>query len=666
VKHSKHLVSAVIVSTLLFSLPAPLFAHSDGASLAQDPQFVGSTYEKANHPLAQTTFSIIHDTHFHGNFGDPKAPNNIANYFGIANKIKAAQPNSIFVGNGDDLGTSVISSTFQGQPIVDAFNAGKLDVDTFGNHDFDMGPDQLTKLIKNSQFTWVSANVVDKRTNDVFGKEAGAKRFIIKEVNGVKIGITGLINEEAPQITTMGENAKVLNPVVAMKAIIPEMKAAGAQFIIVSSHLTSPDARVVAKEVDGIDLIVGDHAAFAFDSPEKVNNTMLWFIGDEFTYLGEINFNFKDGKIADFNYHRYALKTDVAKEGITPDPNVKAVMDKYNGMLAQELNVQIGSTTTELDVMKASQRKMETAMGNLVADAMKDYTKADVAMINGGGIRAERIFPVGPLTKKDIMDALPFTNYVTKIEVTGNQLYQALENGVSQIEDNAGRYPQVSGIQYTYNPKLIPGARVVDVTVNGKKLDPKAIYSLAVVDFMAGGGDGYDVLKNAKVLLDKNAGPLLSKVVTDYIAQKQTVSPKTEGRIQIVDKTPGNLYTNFNPGAPITRAEFQKLLSAAANISLDLSGTNEKLYRDEMAKWVIKALEAKGKQFDATSDVTMTLKTFQDQNSLNDEMKANFAKAAYLGIIHGKKDGKGLWLAPSDPVTRVQAAVIIERMLAIK
>ncbi|MFT9487061.1 MAG: 5'-nucleotidase C-terminal domain-containing protein [Tepidibacillus sp.] len=527
----------LLALTIFLMFPiATSFAHEGEGIASENPNLLGHEYDQANHPIEETTLTIIHDTHLHGNFGDANKEENIANYFGVINQIREEKPNSIVIGNGDDLATSLLSSTFAGQHIVDAFNAGKLDVDTFGNHDFDMGPDQLTKLIERSNFTWVSANVIDKRTNDVFGKEQGARRFIIKEVNGVKVGITGLINEEAPEITTMGDNAKVLNPVEAMKSIIPEMKKAGADLIVVSSHLASPDARIVAEQVDGIDLIVGDHAAKVNDTLEKINNTLLSFIGDEFAYLGEINLYIRDGKIEDFNFKRYSLKEEAVKEGFTPDAAVKAVMDKYNKQLDTQLDIVIGRTEAELDVMKETQRKEETKIGNFIADTMKEYTKADAALINGGGIRAGRIFPAGSLTKRDIMDALPFTNFIVKIEVTGEQIQQALENSVSEIDKGAGRFAQVSGIKYSYNPQLPVGSRVIDIEINGKKLDKNATYTLATADFVAKGGDGYEAFKNAKVLLDANSGPLLSTLIIDAIQQKGTINPKIEGRITVTTK----------------------------------------------------------------------------------------------------------------------------------
>jgi 2',3'-cyclic-nucleotide 2'-phosphodiesterase/3'-nucleotidase len=309
------------------------------------------------------------------------------------------------------------------------------------------------------------------------------------------------------------------------------------------------------------------------------------------------------------------------------------------------------------------------------------------------------------------MDAMPFTNYVVKLEVTGKQIYQALENGISQIESGAGRYPQVSGIQFSYNPKLIPGARLLDVKLNGEKLDKNSKYTIAVVDFMANGGDGYTAFKGSKVLLDKNAGPLLSKVVSDYIQQKQTISPMTEGRIQITDKTSAGLYAdlndqnfeavlsimdltnqgliqaadqnnNFLPESIITRAEFVKVLVSALKLPVDnakyleaaqkagilgsISKTEKFLRRDEMAVLLSNALPLVGNKLDATSQMLKTLDTFKDKESLNTTMKNDIAKTVFMGLIFGKTDKKNVTFAPNDLLTRTQASVVIERLLNLK
>ncbi|MEQ6376537.1 5'-nucleotidase C-terminal domain-containing protein [Bacillaceae bacterium S4-13-56] len=538
---------------VFFNVVIALFLVSGNLVFAHGGDFEEGTnlvphHNKDQHPLDETTLTLLHDTHLHGNFGDEDGAENIANYFGLINKIKQENPNTLMIANGDDVATSVLSSVFNGEHIIEAFNTGGIDVDTFGNHDFDMGPDQLLTLVEKSEFPWVTANVIDKRTGDTFGQEQGVQPFIIKEVNGVKVGLTGLITEEAPYVTSMGENAQVLDAVEAMKAVIPKMETAGAEIIVVSSHLASSRAREVAAQVDGIDVMVGDHVAVANESLEVINDTLLGFVGDEFEFLGEINLKIENGEVVDYNFARYSLEDEVAN-GLQPDANVKQVMDNYNSQLDTDLNVVIGQTETELDVMKANQRKEETKIGNFVADVIKDYTDADAALINGGGIRADRIFPVGDLTKRDIMDALPYTNYVVKIEVTGQAIQDALENAVSEVENGAGRFAQVSGINYSFDLDQPVGSRIIEATINGEPIDENKTYTLATVDFIAEGGDGYASFEGSTYLINANSGPLLSNLIIETIEAEGTINPEIEGRIANLTGTDyGNTDETENEG----------------------------------------------------------------------------------------------------------------------
>ena len=144
-------------------------------------------------------------------------------------------------------------------------------------------------------------------------------------------------------------------------------------------------------------------------------------------------------------------------------------------------------------------RTGETNFGDLLADALRAATGADVALTNGGGIRGDTTYPAGTeLTRKDILTELPFGNVTVLAEVTGTDLLAALENGVSQVEDTAGRFPQVSGLGFTYDPAAPAGSRIVEVTVGGAPLDPARTYRLATNDYLLGGGDGYASLNRAQ------------------------------------------------------------------------------------------------------------------------------------------------------------------------
>jgi 2',3'-cyclic-nucleotide 2'-phosphodiesterase (5'-nucleotidase family) len=218
---------------------------------------------------------------------------------------------------------------------------------------------------------------------------------------------------------------------------------------------------------------------------------------------------------------------------VEPDPEIAAVVKGYQDKLDRELKVEIGVTTTPLDSRRATVRGGEAAIGNLIADAMRATVGADVAITNGGGIRADRQYEAGTrLTRGDVFAELPFGNKLVKLEVTGADIEAAIENGLSQVEEGAGRFPQVSGLVVKADLKRPPGTRVFSVTVNGQPLDKAKTYMLATNDFMAAGGDGYTVFKSGKPLINAIDAKLLASAVIDYIEAKKEIAPKVEGRLQ--------------------------------------------------------------------------------------------------------------------------------------
>jgi 2',3'-cyclic-nucleotide 2'-phosphodiesterase (5'-nucleotidase family) len=216
-----------------------------------------------------------------------------------------------------------------------------------------------------------------------------------------------------------------------------------------------------------------------------------------------------------------------------PDPEAKALTDAFEARLARELDVAIGRTSAPLDSRRAVVRGQEAAIGNLIADAIRVAVDADLAIVNGGGIRGDRQYPAGQvLTRRDILTELPFGNKTVKLALTGAQVLEALENGFSQMEQGAGRFPQISGMRVVVDPSRPAGQRVVEVLVGGAPLDPTRIYTVATNDFLARGGDGYSVLARGKQLIDPAAALLMASQVIDYVAQRSEVAPTVEGRIR--------------------------------------------------------------------------------------------------------------------------------------
>jgi 2',3'-cyclic-nucleotide 2'-phosphodiesterase/3'-nucleotidase len=281
--------------------------------------------------------------------------------------------------------------------------------------------------------------------------------------------------------------------------------------------------------VSGIDVAVGDHCARVLDQPRVVNNTIVSRRGDELRLVGQLDLFVAAGRITRFNY----IQHTVSREGPV-DEGVDAIIGRYKVALEAEMLTEVGFSAVTLDTTSGVVRGMESTAGNLVADALRTWGEADVAIQNGGGIRGERIFGPGVLQKRDIAEMLPFTNYAVVLRVTGSDILDALENGVSRAEDGEGRFPQVAGLEFVWNPDIPAGARVREVTIGGAALDPDRSYTVATNDFMAGGGDGYSSFRDAEVIVPAQAGPLLSTLLIDYIQERGTVTPTIEGRIRSV------------------------------------------------------------------------------------------------------------------------------------
>ncbi|WP_222915949.1 5'-nucleotidase C-terminal domain-containing protein [Natrinema sp. SYSU A 869] len=484
----------------------------------------------------RTTVRLLHDTHFHGSMGEPNEPLNVANYFGLMADRAADAPdgNALVVGNGDDLHTSVESSVFDGAHMVSLLDASPLAYDTFGNHEFDNGPTSLRKNVADSEFTWVSANVRDDRTDDVFAADEGATRYALKEIDGVTFGITGLAPADTPDVTSVGEHVTVLEPASAAESVVGELQDEGAEVIVLLSHLASPVAEDLVAAVDGIDVAVGDHAAMVYDEPRDVNDTVVSVVGDEFEYVGQLDIEVGSDGLDDYSFQRYDLAEQVESGAVEPHGDVLSRLENYESDLEAELDVVIGETAVPLDARTETVRSEESNLGNWLADIVRDDVDAEIALQNAGGIRSDRLYEKGELTRRMIVDILPFPNRTVKLEVSGATLREAIELGVSTVENGHGRFPQVSGMSYAYDPDASAGDRVAEITVGGEPVADDATYELATNDFVAGGGDGYEMLADGEVLVHGDEGTLLSTLAIDAIREQDVIAPETEGRIKTV------------------------------------------------------------------------------------------------------------------------------------
>jgi len=426
---------------------------------------------------------------------------------------------------GDMISPSLLSGLDKGEHTIMLTNLVPPDAFTPGNHEYDFGPEVFFKRMAEAKYPLIAANL---RGPD--GKlVAHFTDTLMIERGGIKIGIVGLTSDESYHASSPG-NLKITNAVEVGLVKAKELRAAGADFVVALTHSGHTEDRAM-YDSRLFDLIMTGHDQDLLINYDGRTAMMESYEQADFVTIADISFDIseKDGKRI-VKWHPSFRVIDT--KDVTPDPETKAKTDELAAMLTKELDVTIGTTTTPLDSRRATVRTGEAAIGNLVADALREAVKADVAITNGGGLRGNKEYPAGhAITRKDVLTELPFGNRTMKLQVTGATILSALENGFSEIEDNAGRFPQVSGLKVEYDPARPKGSRVISVEANGKPLDLNAKYTIATNDFMANGGDDYVVFRQAKPLLTVRDAKLMANDVMAYVTARKTISPAVEGRI---------------------------------------------------------------------------------------------------------------------------------------
>jgi 2',3'-cyclic-nucleotide 2'-phosphodiesterase (5'-nucleotidase family) len=441
---------------------------------------------------------------------------------------RATAPGAITTLGGDLVGSSMMSGITKGTQMIELMNAIGLDIAVVGNHEFDFGTEILKQRVGESKFPWLGTNVLGTDGKLFPGLVATATR----KVGELTIGFFGVITPDTHHLSNTGPEVTFAPVVAAARAAVKQLKDQGADAVVAMTHLTIAEDRELAREVKGIDVILGGHEHDPISFYE--GGVFILKVGHDAEYLGVAQIEIEKTQTPQGPRVKVWPRAwrVVSTAGVAPDPTVAAIVKSHEDKLDESLKVTVGTTGVELDSRRATVRLKESAIGNLFADAIREATKADVAVTNGGGIRGDRTYPAGTtLTRRDILTELPFGNVAVLLEISGADLRAALEEGVSAVEDVAGRFPQVSGLVLVFDPKRPKGARVLQVTIGGKPLDPAATYRLATNEYMMVGGDGYASLKKGRPIIDASGGALMANVVMDYIAARGTVSPAVEGRI---------------------------------------------------------------------------------------------------------------------------------------
>jgi 5'-nucleotidase/UDP-sugar diphosphatase len=305
---------------------------------------------------------------------------------------------------------------------------------------------------------------------------------------------------------------------------VPLLKAEQVDVIIALTHLSYDQDRALAERFPDIDLIVGGHEHFPVAA--SVGRTFISKAGSEARYVARVDLSRRAGGEIERFYELMPV-TRAIKEHTA----AAAVINAWEARLDTAMRAAIGRSRVSLDGVNTHVRTAETNLGNLVADAMREDVKADIALMNGGSIRSDKVYTPGTLTRRTLLEIHPFGNIVCKIVVPGRIVLAALNNGVAKLPAAAGQFPQVSGLTFRIDVSAPPGDRVRDVKVQGVSIDNDRMYTLALPDYILQGGDGYSMFAGQQVLVDAESGRPLVTVLEEYITARRAIAPAIERRI---------------------------------------------------------------------------------------------------------------------------------------
>ena len=480
-------------------------------------------YENGYEPAI--TVTIFHTNDVHGRFLPSNTAIGIDTIAAIRNHYA---PNAILVDAGDTFHGLPFATLNRGLDIVELMNAAGYSVFTPGNHDFNFGTDRLLELEAAANFDFISANVY--RDGELLFDD-----IVLREINGVTIGFFGLAHPSTAYLTNPNNVAGVsfANPIEAAERSVALLQEMDVDIIVALAHLGSgarSDYRIdgyaiaVAEAVPGIDIIIDGHSHNLHEGGLLVGDTFIVQAGDHGRYLGRIDIIMYEGEVQ--SIVASAISQEYAIENFEPNAYIQTLIEDIQARQSEIMDVVVGYLPATLYVDYI--RSQEMPIGNLIADAVRFAAGTEIAFTNGGGIRD--ILPAGDITKGNIVSVLPFGNYIVTLEVTPAILAAALENGVSALP-GGGRFPQVSGFSFVFNPDAEEGYRVLAIYVDGQSLDltdETTTFTLATNNFIAAGGDAFTMFADLPILMELGN---LDEILIAYIPYADLENLSVEGRI---------------------------------------------------------------------------------------------------------------------------------------
>ncbi|MGL5277794.1 MAG: bifunctional metallophosphatase/5'-nucleotidase [Cetobacterium sp.] len=440
----------------------------------------------------------------------------------IVDFIKKENKNTVVLQGGDLGGGVLFGAVYHGFPMIEAFNKMPIDISNFGQHEFDFGVTEARNLVNKSKFQWISSNLKESS-----GKPFNnSKEYIVKTIGDFKVGFLG---------TTDGMDTTIQTTEIYQEDIIKsigenleKLKKEKVDFIVLLTQ-SEPELNIeILEKYPEINVVLAE------EKSEKYN--FVTYVGEKPIVSPQGNmgsivkvdiFKNKDGKI------KQSLEFLPVDSSVPSDKEMLKLEEFYKEKLDRDLGTVIAKNSVKLDSGFGENhhaRYEESNVGNLIADAYKNHFNTEVAFMNGGGIRAN--IESGDFRLRDAISILPFSNKVGAFKYSGKTIVEALEHGVSSVDKKAGRFLQVAGLKYSYNPQNEVGSRVNNVTVNDKPIQLENVYTVALPLYIKNGGDGFQMLKNTVGVVEIDSEKNIdSDIFIDYVKKIKILNPKLEGRI---------------------------------------------------------------------------------------------------------------------------------------
>ena len=447
----------------------------------------------------------------------------------LLKKVRNKDSNTSFLFSGGSLGPSPMSAFDRGSHIIDILNTLEPDAMAVSKREFSYFEEELSLRSYEAAFPLLTSNVTVPKTGNILD---GLTAQMLIEKGGLKIGLISVLDQTVVEEYLL-TRVDVSEPESAIINHAQSLRDLGADFIVLmySENLPFIDQFLQQQTID-LALLTDPHFALSLKDmvPSHPNSVYLTEAGEAAEVT--IAWQGQEDKTFDISWQTHRLKEQGA------EPKVQMQIAEYRARLDRLLDEQVGVLATPMDTRREVVRAEESAFANFVADSLKDFFDTDIAIINGGVIRGERRYEANTtLTRRDIATELPFRSRIVIVELSGKALKQAIENGLSMIEEYKGRFLHLSGVSIVFDSKAEPGQRIKQVLVNGGALEDGKLYKVATSDYLASGGDEFTMLKQAKVIeLNTRVAPLLSEIVINQIRQQRQITPKVEGRLVDMSK----------------------------------------------------------------------------------------------------------------------------------